>query len=148
MVWWRRGKQPEVDDKSVGLHEVLTAKPNQVRDKLRTSLGYDRIWTAGDFSDIGISNVADLNVAVDRRFASAEPMFQAALESVAVRQRLHRAGEGPDNLMMLLSEPAFYRSRTSTRFRYVLNHTRTCRFHVLVVCSWLRPLDREQRDPQ
>lgn len=94
-------------------------------------------------TDIRLAGVHELGVRIDRRFSSPAAMFQAALGTVTDRERLWRRGEGPTGLHLLLSEPAFHANRAETRFRRVLDHQEQCRFGVLVVCSWLRPLDKD-----
>lgn len=141
-MWPFRKHRRQVSNPPVGLDEVITSKPNLLRANLGRSKDIT-VWTAGDFADIRLGGVDDLGLTVDRRFSSAAAMFQAALDSVAGRERLHRLGEGPENLYMVMSEPVFLVNRTEARFRYILDRKDQCRFTVLVVCSWLRPLDRD-----
>ncbi|UJW28737.1 hypothetical protein L3Q67_26100 [Saccharothrix sp. AJ9571] len=99
------------------------------------------IFVAGDFTDIGLDGVDALNVPITRRFSSVAGMFQAALGSVEWRERAYRAGEGFPTLFLLMSEHAFRDQKSEKRFRYIVDHASTCHFAVVVVCSWLRPLE-------
>jgi hypothetical protein len=140
--WSFRKHRSRVEDTSVVIDEVVTCKPDLLQRKLGLPWAKGiTIWAAGDFTDIGLSGVEALNVPVARRFTSVAAMFQAALGSVEWRERLYWLGEGPDGLHMLMSEHAFRAQKTEKRFRYVLNHQDKCRFQVVVVCSWLRPLE-------
>ncbi|MCG8925650.1 hypothetical protein [Lentzea sp. CC55] len=122
----------------MSIDEVITTKPNQVPARLCGDV-HARVWLAGDLTDIG-HTADDLGVTIHRRFASPSAMFHAALGTVDDRQRLHRHGEGPSPLYLLMSEAAFPLYRTEKRFRRVLDHRKPCYFSVLVVCSWLCPL--------
>uniref|UniRef100_UPI003F495175 hypothetical protein n=1 Tax=Amycolatopsis sp. CA-096443 TaxID=3239919 RepID=UPI003F495175 len=142
MRWPFRKTPAQQADTSVRVEQVSKCKPDQLRKKVGLPYAKDpAIFAAGDFTDIGLDGVDALNVPIARRFSSVAGMFQVALGGVQWRERAHRAGEGPPPLYLLMSEPAFRAQKTETRFRYVVAHAPTCRFSIVVVCSWLRPLE-------
>lgn len=142
MRWPFRKTAAPPANAAVRIDQVSRCKPDQLRAKVGLPYAKDpAIFAAGDFTDIGLDGVDALNVPVARRFSSVAGMFQVALDSVQWRERAHRAGEGPPPLYLLMSEHAFRAQKTETRFRYVVAHASTCHFVVVVVCSWLRPLE-------
>jgi hypothetical protein len=140
--WPFRKARHQPVDTSVGIDEVTRCKPDQLQHEVGLPHAKDpMIWAAGDFTDIGLDAIDRLNVPIARRFTSVADMFQVALGSVEIRERAYRHGEGPATLYLLMSEHAFRAQKTDKRFRYVIDHKSTCSFKVMVVCSWLRPLE-------
>jgi hypothetical protein len=88
-----------------------------------------------------VADIASLGVPIDRQFPSVAAMFQAVMNSIPDRERLYRLGEGPDNLTLIMAETAFRQAKGTYRFRYVVDHAESCRIRIVVVFSWLRPLE-------
>ncbi|WIX85678.1 hypothetical protein [Amycolatopsis sp. DG1A-15b] len=142
MRWPFRKARHQPADTSVSIEEVSRCKPDQLRTKVGLPYAKDpAIFAAGDFTDIGLDGVDALNVPIARRFSSVAGMFQAALASVEWRERSNRRGEGPPTLFLLMSEHAFRAQKAEKRFRYIVDRAQTCHFSVVVVCSWMRPLE-------
>lgn len=142
MRWPFHKTRPQPADTSVSIDEVSQCKPDQLRRKVGLPSAKDpTIFAAGDFTDIGLDGIDALNVPITRQFSSIAGMFQVALGSVEWRERVNRRGEGPPTLFLLMSEHAFRAQKSEKRFRYIVDHAPTCHFSVVVVCSWLRPLE-------
>lgn len=88
-----------------------------------------------------MTDIATLDIPIDRQFPSVAAMFQAVIDSIPDRERLYRLGEGPDNLALIMAETAFRQAKGTYRFRYVVDHAEPCRITIVVVFSWLRPLE-------
>ncbi|MGI8313452.1 hypothetical protein [Saccharopolyspora hattusasensis] len=114
----------------IGLGDVRTAKPNVVRDHLRRTR-QEFIWACDDLTD--------LDVTVDRQFATPAALVEAAFADVAMREHYHVKRDGVPSVMLLLLEPTFNKIATVTKFRYLAKHGDDSNTSVLVVCSWLRP---------
>src|SRR5438067_13925896 len=76
--------------RSVSLDEGETIKPNQVRFALAGGAKPDRTWTGGRFDDVGVTDIAALDIPIDRQFPSVAAMFHAVITSIPERERLDR----------------------------------------------------------
>lgn len=115
----------------VSLADVATSKPNLVREHLKRTRT-EFIWTCDDISD--------LNVTVNRQFATLVALVETAFAHTAMREHYHVKRDGVPSLLLLLREPTFTTLTTATKFRYLVHHGADSNTRILVVCSWLRPL--------
>ncbi|MBN6040981.1 hypothetical protein [Amycolatopsis sp. 195334CR] len=110
----------------VRIDEVHCCKPSQLRARLAAHARGATVWTAGNFTDIGLTGARDLEAPIQRRFRSAAALCKAALKTAS----------GREPLVLLMSEHQFHAHSGDQRLRAVVDHEHCC---VLVLCSWLQP---------
>ncbi|AXB41768.1 hypothetical protein [Amycolatopsis albispora] len=119
-------RQPARDaGRLVRISEVHRCKPSQLRARLAGHAAA-AVWTAGNFTDIGLTGARDLEVPIQRRFRSVPALCKAALKTASAR----------DPLVLLMSEQLFHAHSGDQRLRAVVDHEHCL---VLVVCGWLQP---------
>lgn len=117
------------------LDDVVTTKPNAAGNLVKRKCP-DGVWTCDDMSGL----VPD--VPVKRQFPTKASLVDAAFRGVAEREFYQVKRDGAPEVVVMVFEPTFDVLAKNIRFRYLAKHGRDSNTVIIVVQSWLRPLDR------
>ncbi|RLK54449.1 hypothetical protein CLV68_6001 [Actinokineospora cianjurensis] len=114
---------------------MKTTKPNVVHQAIDLKR-CEGVWTCDDLSEL----VPD--VPVRRRFPTMAALLDDVFRHVAERELYHMKRDGSAEIVIMLLEPTFEVLAKNIRFRYLVKHGQDPNTKVIVVQSWLRPLER------